>query len=212
MRLHSRAGVGLLKKFLFPANCPSGKSAGSLKSLRLPPSGGGCSRLPARSPLPTASEIPAIARQFERSFRDLTAGEHQFSSSIARELRATTLADRLRASVVSAPEPFGHSIFRPYRSLRARNGHGPFRDSIGHLTRTGRSQQQAPWLRDCRCIQLRQVPRWTGMVPPASMSIEPQELHDSRCLVPCRRANTAGVSGTLLHLQTPCHTGGLWTV
>src|SRR2546426_6856430 len=127
MGLQSRAGAGLLKEFLPPATVPTAKSDGSLKSRRLPPLVWTFSRLPDRSLLPTTSEIPAIARQFERSFPDLTAGETSSAAPWPENFARPTQARRLRALVLSAPEPSGQSIFRPYRSLRARNGRGPFR-------------------------------------------------------------------------------------
>src|SRR5258706_1212315 len=179
MRLHSRAGAGLLKKFLSPANSLR-QISWPLKSLPLPPLARALfSRLPVRSVLPTTSEIPAIARQFEQSFLDLTAGETSSAAPWRGNFARPARAGHPRALVVSAPEPSGRSIFRQYRSLRARNGRGPFRDSMhssarrtedtgvpAHEHQQGRSRgcnHEPPCRRECHSHFQRSLSRATGL-------------------------------------------------
>src|SRR5467141_273401 len=123
MRLHSRAGAGLLKQFLPPANCPSGKSIGSLKSGPLPLVRRAFSRLPARSVLPTTSEIPAIARQFERSFPDLTGAETSSAAPLPGNIARPTQAGRRRDAALRVSGLGVHSLARPLQPLRERNVH-----------------------------------------------------------------------------------------
>src|SRR5260370_29688446 len=105
MGLQSRTAVGLLREFLLRANLSRSNPAASFRSRPLPPLGSAFSRLLLRSVLLTTSETPAIARQFERSLPNLTAGETSPATPRPGNFARPTQAGHPPALLVFAPEP-----------------------------------------------------------------------------------------------------------